>query len=156
MESSAIKKLNWNDIVKRILAAYNVISKSINPANLYKIELTSSQIKVLATFIEQECYTMTELSQILAVTLPTMTAMIDRLIQNGLVTRNRDESDRRVVQVRLTAEGKKVIDNLMEIRKQEIEKLVKTFERAEVEVFMSSIENVAQLLAKTRLKGEEL
>jgi DNA-binding MarR family transcriptional regulator len=156
MESSALKKLNWNDIVERILAAYNVISKSVNPANLYKIELTSSQIKVLATFMERECYTMTALSQILSVTMPTMTAMIDRLIQSGLVTRERNESDRRVVMVRLTAEGKKIIDNLMEIRKQEIEKLVKTFEYAEVEVFLGSIENVAQLLVKSRIKGEEL
>ena len=83
METSAIKKLNWQDIVERIVSAYNVISKSINPANLYKIELTSAQIKVLATFIERDCYTMTALSQLLSVALPTMTAMIDRLIQIG-------------------------------------------------------------------------
>ena len=109
MESSALKKLNWNDIVERILAAYNVISKSVNPANLYKIELTSSQIKVLATFMERECYTMTALSQILSVTMPTMTAMIDRLIQSGLVTRERNESDRRVVMVRLTARERRLL-----------------------------------------------
>ena len=94
MESRAVRQLNRNDILDRILNSYNAISKSINPANLYKIELTSSQIKVLATFTERECYTMTELSQILSVTLPTMTAMIDRLIQSGLVNRERDERDR--------------------------------------------------------------
>ena len=63
MENRAVRQLNRNDILDRILNSYNAISKSINPANLYKIELTSSQIKVLATFIERECYTMTELSK---------------------------------------------------------------------------------------------
>jgi len=155
METSAIKKLNWHDIVERILGSYNVISKSINPANLYKIELTSAQIKVLATFIERKCYTMTALSQMLSVALPTMTAMIDRLIQNGLVTRERDEDDRRVVMVRLTPEGKKVIDNLMVIRKREIEKLLQALTHEEVELFLGSIESVAQLLAKARSNSEE-
>ena len=155
MEPSAIKKLNWHDIVERIVSAYNVISKSINPANLYKIELTSAQIKVLATFIERDCYTMTALSQMLSVALPTMTAMIDRLIQIGLVSRARDERDRRVVMVRLTAEGKKVIDTLMVIRKQEIEKLLQVLTHEEVDLFLGSIENVAQLLAKARSNSEE-
>ena len=107
MEIRALKQLDWKDIMVRILNSYNAISKSINPENLYKIELTSSQIKVLATFTERECYSMTELSQILSVTLPTMTAMIDRLILSGLVKRERDERDRRVVLVRLTGDGKK-------------------------------------------------
>jgi DNA-binding MarR family transcriptional regulator len=155
METSAIKKLNWHDIVERIVSAYNIISKSINPANLYKIELTSAQIKVLATFIERDCYTMTALSQMLSVALPTMTAMIDRLIQIGLVKRERDERDRRVVMVRLTAEGKKVIDTLMEIRKQEIEKLLQVLTHEEVDLFLGAIENVAQLLSKARSNSEE-
>ena len=155
MESRALKQLNWNDIMDRILNSYNAISKSINPANLYKIELTSSQIKVLATFTERECYSMTELSQMLSVTLPTMTAMIDRLIQSGLVKRERDERDRRVVLVRLTGDGKKVISNLMEIRKQEIEKVLRTLEHEEVEVFLGSIESVAQLLTKARTRVDE-
>jgi DNA-binding MarR family transcriptional regulator len=155
MESTALKHLDWKDIMDRILNSYNAISKSINPANLYKIELTSSQIKVLATFTERECYSMTELSQILSVTLPTMTAMIDRLIQSGLVKRERDERDRRVVLVRLTGDGKKVISNLMEIRKQEIEKVLRTLEHEEVEVFLGSIESVAQLLTKARTRLDE-
>jgi len=155
MESRALQEHNWNDIVDRILNSYNAISKSINPANLYKIELTSSQIKVLATFTERDCYSMTELSQMLSVTLPTMTAMIDRLIQSGLVKRERDERDRRVVLVRLTGDGKKVISNLMEIRKQEIEKVLRTLEHEDVEVFLDSIESVAKLLTKARTRVDE-
>ena len=154
MESRALKKNNRHDMIDRILTAYNDISKSINPANLHKIELTSSQIKVLATFSEREYYTMTELSQVLSVTLPTMTAMVDRLIQSGLVTRERDEKDRRVVQVRLTQEGKNIIHNLMKNRKQEIEKILTALDDKEVNLFMDSIEHVSQLLAKARNAGD--
>jgi DNA-binding MarR family transcriptional regulator len=153
-ENKAIKNPGWNEIIDRILTAYNDISKSINPPNLYQIELTSSQIKVLATFSEREFYTMTELSQILSVTLPTMTAMIDRLIQGGLVTRERDDRDRRVVQVRLTREGKATIRNLMQVRKQEIEKILGFLNAQELDIFWHSIETVAQLLAKAHAMQE--
>ena len=152
VENTALKKLNWNDIMQRILNAYNDISKSINPAELLKIELTASQIKVLTAFNDKHEHTMTELSQALAVTLPTMTAMVDRLMYNRLVTRGRDENDRRVVRVRLTDDGKKMLADLMEVRKKEFEQILKVLSDYEIDLFLSSIENVANLLSKARAK----
>jgi DNA-binding MarR family transcriptional regulator len=148
----AAKELDWNDIILRILTAYNDISKCINPAELLKIELTSSQIKVLTAFSDKDDHTMTELSQALSVTLPTMTVMVDRLIQNGLVTRERDEHDRRFVRVRLTEGGRKMLGDLMAIRKQEFEKILKALSEDEIDLFLASIENVANLLSKGRKK----
>nr|NLD40668.1 winged helix-turn-helix transcriptional regulator [Actinomycetales bacterium] len=43
----------------------------------------------------------------------TMTNRIDRLVSQGLVTREADASDRRVVRVRLGTKGKKVVDTAM-------------------------------------------
>lgn len=43
----------------------------------------------------------------------TMTNRIDRLVSKGLVSREADENDRRVVQVRLTQEGKSAVDTAM-------------------------------------------
>ena len=90
---------------RRILAAYNEISKSINPAQLLKVSLTSSQIKVLSTFSDQGVFTMTELSRANGVSVSTMTSMVDRLIQGGLLERQRDGADRRIVRVGLSSRG---------------------------------------------------
>jgi DNA-binding MarR family transcriptional regulator len=57
--------------------------------------------------------------------------------------------------VMLTPEGKKVIDTLMVIRKQEIEKLLQVLTHEEVDLFLGAIENVAQLLSKARSNSEE-
>jgi DNA-binding MarR family transcriptional regulator len=88
---------------RSILAAYNEISKSINPAQLLKVSLTSSQIKVLSTFSDHGVFTMTELSRANGVSVSTMTSMVDRLIQGGLLERQRDGADRRIVLVGLSA-----------------------------------------------------
>ena len=41
-----------------------------------------------------------------------VTRLVDRLVKRGLVTRQRDAADRRVVKVRLTPAGKELVDRL--------------------------------------------
>ncbi|MBW2554244.1 MAG: MarR family transcriptional regulator, partial [Deltaproteobacteria bacterium] len=90
-------KGDWDTILQRIMTSYNDISKAINPKGLLKINLTSAQIKLLTCFSNKAELTMTELSNNLAVSMPTMTAMVDRLVNSKMVERERDNIDRRVV-----------------------------------------------------------
>jgi len=62
------------------MTSYGVISRFINPEELFEINLTPAQIKTLTCFSGDEKMNMTELSQHLGVALPTMTGMADLLI----------------------------------------------------------------------------
>jgi DNA-binding MarR family transcriptional regulator len=138
---------------RRILAAYNEISKSINPAQLLKVSLTSAQTKVLSTFSDHGVFTMTELSRLNGVSVCTMTSMVDRLIQAGLLERQRDGADRRIVLVGLSAAGKKMIDHLIKVRSRELERFLVTLSRHEVREFRDSIETVARYMAQAKKTG---
>lgn len=107
----SLKKEDWDNLLHRIMSSYNDISRSINPKGLLKINLTTAQIKLLTCFSDKDAHTMTALSKSLSVSMPTMTAMVDRLEAARMVVRERDTDDRRVVQVRLTAGGKKELEN---------------------------------------------
>lgn len=146
------KGREWNDLLRRILAAYNEISKSINPTQLLKLDLTSSQIKVLISFYGKEFYTMTELSRAHGVSVSTMTSMADRLLHSGLIERERDTEDRRVVRVRLSPQGKKTVDYVMKVRRRELEKFLGELSDEEIYKFAGSIENVAVILSKAKSK----
>ena len=93
---------------------------------------------------------MTELSISLAVSMPTITAMVDRLETANMVKRERNSADRRVVQVRLTASGKRELKKLSTIRKEEMEKILMNLTETEMNNFLGSIELVARLLTKAR------
>jgi DNA-binding MarR family transcriptional regulator len=80
--------------------------------------------------------------------------MVDRLLQNGLLERQRDEKDRRIVLVSLSAKGKKMVDYLMKARKQNLEKFLCELTQDEVREFVKSIENVARYMS--RAKGNML
>lgn len=144
------KGKDWDATVTRILNAYNEISKSINPAQLVKVDLTSSQIKVLMSFAEKESFAMTELSNAHSVSVSTMTSMVDRLIQNGLLKRDKDDTDRRIVRVCLAAEGKKMVRHLMSIRKKALEEFMLELNDSEIKQFLQSIENVAHFFSKAK------
>ncbi|TDE30813.1 MarR family transcriptional regulator [Actinomadura sp. 6K520] len=67
--------------------------------------ITSQQLSVL-TSLDQGPRRMTELAAEHGVRLPTMTAQVNRLERDGLITRGRDGADARVVIVRLTPTGR--------------------------------------------------
>ncbi len=141
---------DWDAIGNRIFLAYNEISKTINPSQLIKVDLTSSQIKVIASFFHKATFTMAELSRLHGVSFSTMTSMVDRLLQSGLLERQRDDEDRRIVLVSLSAKGKKMLDYLMRARKQYLEKFLCELTQDEVREFVKSIEIVARHMSRSK------
>ncbi|MCK4259441.1 MAG: MarR family transcriptional regulator [Halanaerobiales bacterium] len=65
-----------------------------------------------------------ELSNILKVTAPTVTQLIKGLETNGYVERSRDQNDRRVVRIKLTDKGESVIRGAMDAFYDSFEGLV--------------------------------
>jgi len=150
----SLKKEDWDNLLHRIMSSYNDISRSINPKGLLKINLTTAQIKLLTCFSDKDEHTMTALSKSLTVSMPTMTAMVDRLEAANMVKRERDTDDRRVVRVQLTAGGKKELEKLVHIRRGEMEKILMHLTEDEMKNFLVSIEAVAHLLTKARNKRD--
>lgn len=67
--------------------------------------------------------TMTELSQMLLVSNGNTTAVVDRLVKAGLVVRRASESDRRIVKVALTDEGRRRFAELAADHEQRVDAL---------------------------------
>ena len=141
---------NFDTVIDKILHAYDLMSRTINPRPMLKLDLTSAQIKVLLGFNTAEGCSMTELSKVNAVTVSTMTSMVDRLVQLELVERCYDEQDRRKVLVRLTKNGKKVVDHIMKVRRKELERFLAGLNAREVGEFVDSIEKTAHFLTQAK------
>jgi DNA-binding MarR family transcriptional regulator len=136
------------------MSSYNDISRSVNPKGLLKIDLTTAQIKLLTCFSDNAQHTMSELSKKLSVSLPTITAMVNRLEHAKMVRRERDSADRRVVKVSLTRAGHRDLTRLVSIREKEMERILMNLTDDEMRNFLVSIETVSRLLTKARQKRE--
>ena len=140
----------YDDAIEKIVRAYDVMSKTINPLPMLKLDLTPAQIKVLMSFDREGSHTMTDLSRVNAVTVSTMTSMVDRLVQFDLVTRSYDEHDRRKVLVCLTGNGRKAIAHIMNIRRRELERFLGGLSALEIAEFVDSIEKTAHFLTQAK------
>jgi DNA-binding MarR family transcriptional regulator len=79
-------------------------------------EINIAEVHVIEFLGDRGSCMMRELAEFLLVAVNTVTSIVDKLEQKKLVRRERDESDRRIVMVQLTAKGQEAFQAILEER----------------------------------------
>ncbi|HUX85734.1 MAG TPA: MarR family transcriptional regulator, partial [Chloroflexota bacterium] len=82
------------------------------PSEWIDDNITIAQLKTLLVLYERGHVSMGELATSLNTGVSTVTGIVDRLVDHGLVVRDEDRHDRRVVVGRLTAAGSELAEKL--------------------------------------------
>jgi DNA-binding MarR family transcriptional regulator len=69
------------------------------------------QLRVLGLLSRQPGASVSDVAAHLDVTIPTASALVDRMVKKQLILRKEDPSERRRVVLTLTSEGKELLDN---------------------------------------------
>ncbi len=86
--------------------------------------------------------TMTDLSKVLSIRLSSTTVLVDRLIREKMLSRGRDEKDRRVVWVSVSPRGKKVIAQIMGQKRRSLREIFSVLTTGEREQYLAMITKV--------------
>ncbi|MCL6611052.1 MAG: MarR family transcriptional regulator [Peptococcaceae bacterium] len=86
--------------------------------------LTHVQAVLLKYLLENESSTVSAIADYLGVTMAAVSSLVDRMVRGGLITRERSESDRRVVYVCLTPRGRKAVENYLKRLRERMEHLI--------------------------------
>ncbi len=92
--------------------------------------------------------TMTDLSKVLSIQLSSTTVLVDRLIRQKMLTRERDDQDRRLVWVAVTPKGKKVISQILEQKRRSIKDIFGLLTDRERDQYLGMISKVYGHLKK--------
>ena len=84
----------------------------------------------------------TEIARAAMLTSGAMTTRIDGLEERGLVERRRSESDGRLVEVRLSSKGKKVIDSAIDTRIEEANRVLEKIDGSEKQQVASTLRSL--------------
>ena len=95
--------------------------------------VTAAQFKVLIIIAQFDVDTPAELCRNLSLDSGSMTRMLDRLEQKGLLARQRSEQDRRQVRLVLTEDGQHLADMLPHIGAQSMNELAGALEPGELQ-----------------------
>jgi DNA-binding MarR family transcriptional regulator len=87
-------------------------------------EVTLTQYRSLVVLASRGPQGVASLAEAVAVTPPTASRLVERLVKKGLVRRRTDRHDRRQVRIALTESGRHLIDAVSARRRQEIATLL--------------------------------
>jgi MarR family transcriptional regulator, organic hydroperoxide resistance regulator len=104
--------------IERLLREIGIILKRKGRDILSAFPITNPQFDALFVLYQEGDMTIGELSQRMYLACSTMTDLIDRMEKNGVVERVRDTRDRRVVRIHMLEKGKKIIEEVLEARRQ--------------------------------------
>lgn len=79
------------------------------------MKFSKSEIFTMLFLDKRKEITMTELVEYINSPMSTATGIVDRLVKNGYIKRDRGKTDRRIVILRLTEEGSRFVKNLKDI-----------------------------------------
>lgn len=104
MKLPHLKDDPYLQLVRPLVEAYVAFARA-DSRHIKSLKLTPSQFDVIATLGDTDGMTCSELSVQTLVTKGTLTGVLDRLAQKGLIRRDPVKGDRRFTTIRLTAKG---------------------------------------------------
>jgi len=109
-------------------------------------DLSITEIHTLVAIGKGRPRTMTHVSNILGISVSTLTTAVGKLVKKGYVERIRDDEDRRIVRIHLTEKGVEAVNAHEEFHDLMISEAVSEIPEEELENFISSIDNINRFL----------
>jgi DNA-binding MarR family transcriptional regulator len=114
-------------LVARIMSAQDRLFDSLqhDRTQLWlDVDLTIQQLKTLLLTVRAGAITAGQISRELRVGFSTVTGLVDRLADQGLVDRGEDPRDRRATRVTPTTAGLALVEHLYSYRRQRLRRLL--------------------------------
>ncbi|UPM56128.1 MarR family winged helix-turn-helix transcriptional regulator [Gottfriedia acidiceleris] len=115
---------------------------------IFEIEksLTRSEIIALLMLRQRNESTMSQLASDLGIPVSTVTNISQRLIKRGLIERNQDPNDKRVILVTLTKDGETIAIRVLNVIKSILQRVEDALTPEELQQFIPLILKVANAL----------
>ncbi len=114
-------------------------------------ELSAPQMNMLMMIRVREAVSVTELAALLNVSPPSVSTMVDRLVERGLLTRTPSDQDRRKVVIRVTPDALKDISKVEEMILGSFVELVEAVGPATTRKWCEVLQQIKQVLEKNQL-----
>ena len=111
--------------------------------NLLRIDLSVAELRILRVLREQGSSPMNRFCAETMLSQPSITGLVDKLEERGLVERVRSREDRREVLIAITAKGNQTYSKGMDLHRQFVEKALSALEDDEAKSLVSLLKKLA-------------
>jgi len=134
--------------VERLLRTVGQIIKKRGREILADFEITPPQFDALLILIQSGVLTIGELGDKMYLACSTATDLVDRMERNGLVARERDTLDRRVIRLRVLEKGHQMLAEVMAARKCYLAEILSKVSPDETAAMITALTHLSELMAQ--------
>lgn len=136
-----------NNIV-RALHAFNRLRRLLISleSRVADMDLSKPELIALDLIFQKSELIMSEISEGLNIGVSTATGIVDRLFEKGLVSRERNHGDRRIVRIKLTKKGKQKANGYRGQMKKAFERILASLTKKEQQMLILIMEKIAKII----------
>ena len=142
---------------EQIIVCLRRISQAIDTYSRYlwqEYGLTAPQLGALRELKRHTDVTPGRLAELLHITPQTMAGIVNRLMQRGLITRQRDERDRRSYMIHITEEGLRLADAAPSLLRDRFCRELASLEQWEQTQMLSTLQRIAEMMSAGDVEEE--
>jgi DNA-binding MarR family transcriptional regulator len=136
--------------IRRLMQAGELYTKELSKT----YQVSAPQLHCLLALYDNGPLALSQIARLIMVKSSTVTGIIDRLEQKGLVTRLRNSPDRRVINIELTEAGRTLARNAPPPIQHKIVEGIKKLPEAEVDQVIRSLSKLTHMLDVQDLEVE--
>ena len=143
---------NADELSDRIIADFRVTIGTMKCAmseRLVRIGISMAQLNIMVTLQRNGMMTMSGLADALGVSLSNATGLVDRIEERGFIERSRVPEDRRVVLVRVTEAGTRMIQESDALSDELMRNVLGRLDPAELPAIAHAVAEVRSALEAT-------
>ncbi len=137
-------------LIRKLMQSGAFYTKELNK----KFNISAPQVACLLALYENGPVSLSFIAKQIMVKSSTLTGIIDRMEQKGLVTRTRNSTDRRVITIELTDAGQALAANAPPPIQLKIVQGLKRIDEEEREQIVQSLKKLAEMIDAQEM-GEE-
>ena len=138
-----------NDQIAEMMFALSRSLKEEMTFDSETLQLTVLQFQALIFIKKNKDVLMGDIAGHFKISLPTATVLSDKLVNSGLVKRERSENDRRIVNVSLTQKGEKMLKTAMKQRHQKVNKMLSLLSMEDRKQILNILKNLISNIQKS-------
>ena len=146
--------------IHRILTCSDALVHGFSPSRdrardtWLRLDLTMPQLKTLIFVTKNEGATSGQVASSLGVGLSTITGIVDRLAEQGLVSRREDARDRRITRVLPTPTGSELVQELIDYRNQQMTAILSRLEPEQLQTVETAFQHLIDAIAEAQREGD--
>jgi len=113
-------------------------------------DLSCSQMAILHLLRDRKSCRMSEIAKFFSVSMSAATGIVARMVKAGFLRRMPDAGDRRIINIRLTAKGKRAINIIFKQRQKMMVSIFGRFSSRERSAYLEIVKKIYHIMSEKK------